>query len=103
MTHPLAFIGFAPIYIWTVEIVEGYLIMFLFDGKNIAWEYSGSDALFDGNIKIAHCKLWWVLGAGMYATTSSTLCSVAVEAVSRVFVLLLPLICGAIVSVHLLK
>ena len=47
--------------VWLLEIVEGYLIMFLC-GRNIAWEYRGADAWFHGNIKLQYAMPWMVLG-----------------------------------------
>jgi len=74
-----------PILIWTLEVFEGYLLIFI-HGRNTAWEYeptkpviqstdnqnlfskiasglwSGEDVFFHGNIKLGHYKLWWLLG-----------------------------------------
>ena len=50
-----------PINIWLLEIIEGYVIMFLF-GKNVAWEYRGDDAYFHGNVKLGYAVPWIVLG-----------------------------------------
>jgi hypothetical protein len=50
-----------PINIWCLEIVEGYIIMFIF-GKNIAWEYRGPDSFFHGNIKLQYAVPWVGLG-----------------------------------------
>ena len=50
-----------PLNIWMLEIIEGYIIMFIF-GKNIAWEYRGSDAFCHGNIKIHYAAPWIALG-----------------------------------------
>lgn len=50
-----------PLNIWWLEIVEGYLLIFLF-GKNIAWEYYGWDAYCHGNIKLQFYIPWVCLG-----------------------------------------
>ena len=50
-----------PLNIWLLEIIEGYIIMFLF-GKNIAWEYRGHDAFCHGNIKLGYAAPWIALG-----------------------------------------
>eukprot|EP00736_Rhodelphis_marinus_P014078 Rmarinus@m.23378 len=55
-------IALYPFNIWTLEIVLGYLLIYLFD-RNVAWTYSGSDAYFSGNIKLSHGFLWIVLGS----------------------------------------
>ena len=59
--HILRIILF-PFNIWWLEIIEGYTLMFLF-GKNVAWEYRGSDAFCHGNIKLRYFLPWLVLGA----------------------------------------
>ena len=35
-----------PLNVWALEVIEGYAIMFLFSGRNVAWTYSGKDAYF---------------------------------------------------------
>ncbi|KAJ3112579.1 hypothetical protein HDU96_004394 [Phlyctochytrium bullatum] len=50
-----------PLLIWTLEIVEGYILIFLY-GYNPAWHYYGDDALFHGNVKLSYWKYWLPLG-----------------------------------------
>jgi len=50
-----------PFNIWWLEIIEGYIIMFLF-GKNVAWEYRGKAAFFHGNITLEYYAPWLGLG-----------------------------------------
>lgn len=52
-----------PLTIWVGEIIMGYYLLYIYEKKNPrAWVYFGSDAYFDGNIKLAHRNLWWGLG-----------------------------------------
>jgi hypothetical protein len=41
--------------------VEGYILIYIFS-KNIAWEYKGWDAYFNGNIKLQYYLPWLGLG-----------------------------------------
>lgn len=61
VTYPLLRVLFFPVNIWLLEIIEGYIIMFLF-GRNVAWEYRGADAFFHGNIKLGYAAPWIALG-----------------------------------------
>ena len=36
-----------PIFVWVLEIIEGYYMIFLY-GYNPAWHYHGNDAFFHG-------------------------------------------------------
>ena len=51
-----------PLIIWLIEIVEGYLLLFLY-GENIAWFYTGSYVYLHQNIKLNYGFLW--MGAGL--------------------------------------
>lgn len=52
-----------PINVWIGEIIMGYYLIYIYEKVNPrAWIYHGNDAYFDGNIKLDHKKLWWVLG-----------------------------------------
>jgi hypothetical protein len=53
-----------PINIWMLEIIEGYVLIFLY-GFNPAWTYRGSDAFFHGNIKLGYWQFWLPMGAFM--------------------------------------
>lgn len=59
---PLIRVLIMPLNVWLLEIIEGYAIMFVFNGKNVAWEYKGWDTLFHGNIKGQYILNWWGLG-----------------------------------------
>ena len=61
VTHPILRVLLFPVNIWLLEIIEGYIIMFLF-GRNVAWEYRGADAFFHGNIKLGYAAPWIALG-----------------------------------------
>ena len=54
-----------PLWIWLLEIVEGYTLMLLF-GHNPAWSYSGRRAFFHGNITLGHAPFWVGLGAAVH-------------------------------------
>ena len=49
-----------PLSIWLGEVVMGFAIAYVW--RTRAWYYRGSDTFFDGNIKLAHGKLWILLG-----------------------------------------
>mmetsp|Transcript_23542 Transcript_23542/g.46826 ORF Transcript_23542/g.46826 Transcript_23542/m.46826 type:complete len:354 (+) Transcript_23542:56-1117(+) len=55
-----------PCNIWALEIIEGYILMFLF-GRNVAWEYRGSSAFFHGNITLDYLLPWMLLGGAVEA------------------------------------
>jgi hypothetical protein len=59
--NPYLRVALFPFNVWCLEIVEGYLIMFIF-GRNVAWEYKGADAFFHGNIKAQYVFPWLGLG-----------------------------------------
>ena len=50
-----------PINIWLLEIIQGYSLMFL-AGRNLAWFYDTSDAMFHGNIRLYYAFVWWPFG-----------------------------------------
>eukprot|EP00520_Triparma_pacifica_P016048 CAMPEP_0118666872 /NCGR_PEP_ID=MMETSP0785-20121206/19462_1 /TAXON_ID=91992 /ORGANISM="Bolidomonas pacifica, Strain CCMP 1866" /LENGTH=172 /DNA_ID=CAMNT_0006561243 /DNA_START=261 /DNA_END=775 /DNA_ORIENTATION=+ len=50
-----------PFNIWWLEIVEGYILLFIF-GRNVAWEYRGKFAYFHGTITLEYYPLWLGLG-----------------------------------------
>ena len=47
----------APLFAWSVELAEGYFLIFIF-GWNNAWQYFDSDAYFHGTIKLGYAKYW---------------------------------------------
>lgn len=55
----------APLFIWTLEIVEGHLLIMTF-GYNRAWQYQGDDVLFNGTIKISYAPLWIGMSLGFF-------------------------------------
>lgn len=61
ITHAMLRVLLFPFNIWLLEIIEGYILMFLF-GKNVAWEYRGADAYCHGNIKLSYALPWVALG-----------------------------------------
>ncbi|GMH62844.1 hypothetical protein TrRE_jg11155 [Triparma retinervis] len=58
------FVFMFPFSVWWLEIVEGYILIFLF-GKNVAWEYKGKAAYFHGTITIEYFVPWLGLGAAI--------------------------------------
>ena len=52
-----------PIFIWILEICEGYFLILLF-GYNRAWQYYGKDALFNGTIKLSYAPFWIAMSYG---------------------------------------
>lgn len=50
-----------PVFIWVLEVVEGYFLMLLY-GYNPAWQYRGRDAFCHGNIKLGYWKFWVPMG-----------------------------------------
>lgn len=74
--NPMLRVLLFPLNVWWLEIVEGYLIMFLF-GRNVAWEYRGRDAFFHGNIKIQYALPWMGLGLAVEVVFSRILLPVA--------------------------
>eukprot|EP00742_Colponemidia_sp_Colp-10_P003373 GILJ01003592.1.p1 GENE.GILJ01003592.1~~GILJ01003592.1.p1 ORF type:complete len:195 (+),score=10.36 GILJ01003592.1:282-866(+) len=57
-----------PFDAWLFEIICGYFLMFLYGGYNPAWFYVGEDVYCHGNIKMAHGKLWLLLGVVIEVT-----------------------------------
>lgn len=55
----------SPLFIWTLEIVEGHLLIMTF-GYNRAWQYQGHDALFNGTIKISYAPFWIGMTFGFF-------------------------------------
>ena len=55
-------IGLYPLNIWILEILQGYSLMHFYDGRNPAWNYTTSDAFFDGNIRLFYFPVWLFLG-----------------------------------------
>lgn len=49
-----------PINIWLCELIFGYILLKYF--KTRAWYYDDTFALFDGNISLAYCIHWIILG-----------------------------------------
>jgi hypothetical protein len=59
---PLLRVILSPFNIWTLEIVEGVLLMMMY-GYNPAWDYSDRpDGYLNGLIKKGHWSLWVLLG-----------------------------------------
>jgi hypothetical protein len=58
---PILRVIWFPLNVWWLEIVEGYIIMFLF-GRNVAWEYRGAEAFCHGNITMQYYAPWFGLG-----------------------------------------
>jgi len=51
-----------PFNIWLLEIVQNWILRFLY-GFNPAWDYTGAPgSRFGGAINVAHWKLWVALG-----------------------------------------
>uniref|UniRef100_A0A0G4F1D6 Uncharacterized protein n=1 Tax=Chromera velia CCMP2878 TaxID=1169474 RepID=A0A0G4F1D6_9ALVE len=50
-----------PVFIWILEIVEGYSRIGLF-GYCRAWQYNGRDAFFHGTVKLSFYPLWAAFG-----------------------------------------
>ena len=50
---PLLRVALFPLNVWLLEVVEGYALMFLFDGRNPAWTYTTDDAYFHGGPALA--------------------------------------------------
>jgi hypothetical protein len=53
-----------PMNVWVLEIIEGYVIIFIF-GRNVAWEYKGWDSYFHGNIKLQYVVNWLGMGVAV--------------------------------------
>lgn len=51
-----------PCLIWLLEIMEGYFLMILYNGKNPAWTYVGKWARFNGNINLSFVFSWMACG-----------------------------------------
>ena len=61
----LEFIIVFPVFVWIIEIIEGYILIFMY-GKNMAWNYYGNDVYFSGTIKLGFWK-YWFMGGLIYA------------------------------------
>ncbi len=55
----------SPLFIWILEIYEGYFLILLF-GYNRAWQYYGKDALFNGTIKLSYAPFWIVMAYAFF-------------------------------------
>ena len=64
--QPAVGIALFPIAVWSIEIVQGYALIFLFR-RNVAWWYHGRDAFFRGTIKLGHWWAWLLLVAPLAA------------------------------------
>jgi hypothetical protein len=53
-----------PIHIWLLEIIEGNLLIFLFN-KNIAWTYNTKDAFFNKSIRVNYYPVWLLVGVAL--------------------------------------
>ena len=51
-----------PIHIWIVEIIEGNILICIFN-KNIAWNYYSKDVAFNKTIKFSYFIPWLILGS----------------------------------------
>jgi len=61
--YPLLRIILSPFNVWTLEIVEGSILMVFYRGVNPAWDYSDKpDGCLNGLIKIGHWRFWVGLG-----------------------------------------
>ena len=53
------FLFFGPILIWTLELIEGYLLIYFYYGKNPSWCYKKhKDGFFSGNIRLFYSPFW---------------------------------------------
>lgn len=55
---------FSGVWVWVLEIIEGYFMIYLF-GWNRCWQYFGKDAMFDGTIKLGYLPFWLIMGFAM--------------------------------------
>ena len=53
------------LFCWVLEIIEGNFLIFVFR-YNRAWQYEGSDAFFNGTIKLSYAPIWILFGLGAY-------------------------------------
>ncbi len=53
-----------PFHVWFIEIIEGNLLIFLFN-KNIAWDYNTKDTLFNKSIRISYYPVWLLIGIAL--------------------------------------
>lgn len=72
------FVFMFPFNVWWLEIVEGYILMFLF-GRNVAWVYRGKSAYFHGTITIDYFVPWLGLGAVLELLWDSVILSLIKE------------------------
>jgi len=64
LPHPVLRVGFFPVVLWTVEVIQHYFLKFLF-GRNTAWLYYGATVYFEGAIRLSMWPLWLILGAAL--------------------------------------
>ena len=72
------FVFMFPFNVWWLEIVEGYILMFLF-GRNVAWVYRGKSAYFHGTITTEYYVPWLGLGAVLELLWDSVILSLIKE------------------------
>ena len=59
--QPALSVALFPIAVWSLEIFQGHLLIFLFR-RNLAWWYHGKDAHFRQTIHLGHWWAWLLLG-----------------------------------------
>ena len=81
-----------PINIWLLEIIQGYSLMFL-AGRNLAWFYDTSDAMFHGNIRLYYAFVWWPFGFVVESLWDTVITVIAkeIEPIHLKLILLVPL------------
>jgi len=57
---------YGPILVYVLEIIEGYVLMIFFDGKNPAWIYPTRDSFAHGNCRWLYFPVWIPLGLILY-------------------------------------
>jgi hypothetical protein len=99
VTNPILRVLLFPFNIWLLEIIEGYVIMFLF-GKNVAWEYRGNDAYFHGNIKLGYTGPWIALGLVVELAWNPLILPLAVELETSGAVLPVLILAGVVTLIY---
>lgn len=61
MPSKLYRIMFTSVCMWTIQIIQGYFLIFLF-GYNRAWQFFGVDAFFHGNIRMGDATAFTMVG-----------------------------------------
>eukprot|EP00746_Dinoflagellata_sp_MGD_P134987 gnl/MRDRNA2_/MRDRNA2_68892_c0_seq1.p1 gnl/MRDRNA2_/MRDRNA2_68892_c0~~gnl/MRDRNA2_/MRDRNA2_68892_c0_seq1.p1 ORF type:complete len:192 (+),score=12.36 gnl/MRDRNA2_/MRDRNA2_68892_c0_seq1:121-696(+) len=56
------FVVFFPANIFLLEIIEGYIMMIVFDGCNPAWIYNTWDGFCHGNCRWLYAPVWCGMG-----------------------------------------